>query len=258
MARFDDYATAASCADLTFTDGILEIRLHTDGGPLVWGEVPHRELPELFGLVASDHDVEVVILTGTGDDFCVDIDRASWTPFNISTTAGYDRIYWEGKHLMANLLAIEVPVIGVVNGPARIHAELLVTSDITLAADTAVFQDGAHYWSGSVPGDGVQIVWPRLLGDNRGSYFLMTAQELTASEALDLGVVNEVLAPDELLPRAHEHARRLVQIPRLTRRYTRVALTQPLKEEVTRGLSHGLILESAAIAAATESGYRAP
>lgn len=258
MSRFDDYRDRYTSARLRREDGILEITLTTDGGPLVWGEVPHRELPLLFADVGADHDNEVVILTGTGDVFCVDIDRASWTPFGISTTAGYDRIYWEGKRLLQNLLDIEVPVIGALNGPARIHAELALLSDVTIAADTTVVQDAAHYWSGSVPGDGVHVVWPLLLGPNRGRYFLMTAQELSAQEALRLGVVNEICAPDEVLPRAWELARRLRTIPRLTRRYTRVALTQHLKERLQAELSHGLILESAAIAAATEEGYRDP
>lgn len=259
MVTFDEYRDRFACATLRRDDdGVLEIALHTDGGPLVWGEVPHRELPELFGWVGADHDTEVVVLTGTGDDFCVDIDRRSWTPFNISTTAGYDRIYWEGKRLLSNLLDIEVPVIGAINGPARIHAELLLLSDVTLAADTVVVQDAAHYWSGSVPGDGVHLVWPWLLGPNRGRYFLMTAQELDAQACLDLGVVNEVLPPDRLLDRARELARGLARLPRLTRRYTRVALTQAMKEDMLRGLGHGLMHESAAIAAATEQGFREP
>jgi len=61
-----------------------------------------------------------------------------------------------------------------------------------LAADTALFQDAPHFMSGIVPGDGAHVVWPHLLGPNRGRYFLITGQELNARTAFEYGVVNEV------------------------------------------------------------------
>jgi enoyl-CoA hydratase/carnithine racemase len=92
-------------------------------------------------------------------------------------------------------------MIAAVNGSALIHAELAVLCDIVLAADTTEFQDAPHFPMGLVPGDGVHVVWPLILGPNRGRYFLLTGQKLFASEALDLGVVNEVMPRDKLLPR---------------------------------------------------------
>ena len=53
----------------------------------------------------------------------------------------------------------------------------------------------------------MQVLWPYLLGRNRGSYFLLTGQRLSAPEALRLGVVNEVLPADNVLPRARELAK---------------------------------------------------
>ena len=57
-----------------------------------------------------------------------------------------------------------------------------------------------------------QIVWQELLGPNRGKYFLMTGQKLSAQEALDLGVVNEVVPRDQLMTRAREHAEKLLAL----------------------------------------------
>jgi enoyl-CoA hydratase/carnithine racemase len=101
---------------------------------------------------------------------------------------------------------IEVPVIAAVNGPARIHPEIPVLADIVLASDTALFQDAPHFMSGIVPGDGAHVVWPHVIGANRGRYFLITGQELHAKQALDYGAVSEVLARERLLPRALELA----------------------------------------------------
>ena len=66
---FDQYRASFEHAVLERRDGILEVRLHSDGGPLQWGLGPHRELPELFAAIASDRENRVVILTGTGDAF---------------------------------------------------------------------------------------------------------------------------------------------------------------------------------------------
>lgn len=145
-----------------------------------------------------------------------------------------------------DLLDIDVPMIAAVNGPATVHAELALLCDIVLAAEDTIFQDAPHFSNGLVPGDGVHIIWPLLLGPNRGRYFLLTGQKLSAAEALNLGVVNEVLPRDKLLPRAWELAEILAKQPRLTCRYARVAITQHLKKLFLDGLGYGLILEGMA------------
>jgi enoyl-CoA hydratase/carnithine racemase len=70
-----------------------------------------------------------------------------------------------------NLLNIEVPVISAINGPEWRHSEIPLLCGIMLAADTAEFQDSAHFASDVVPGDGMHIVYPLLLGMNRGRLF---------------------------------------------------------------------------------------
>jgi enoyl-CoA hydratase/carnithine racemase len=115
------------------------------------------------------------------------------------TANAFYRVHWEGRALLMNLLNIEVPVIAAINGPAWRHGELPLLSDIVLAAHTAAFQDSAHFQNGRVPGDGMHIVVPLLLGMNRGRYFLLTGQTLSAQEAKDLGLVAEILPPDRVL-----------------------------------------------------------
>jgi enoyl-CoA hydratase/carnithine racemase len=246
VATLPDYATKYSCARLRREEGILEITLHAQGGSMVWGEVPHRELPDLFYDVSTDPGNRVVIITGAGEDFCPAIDVSGWP--DAHTPSGWSKIYREGKHLLQNLLAIEAPMIGAINGAARAHAELGVLCDVVLADDNAVLQD-THFATDIVPGDGVHIVWPRLLGPNRGRYFLLTGQELSAHEALALGVVSEVVPPRDLRDRAWEIARQLADKAPLTLLHTRAALTQDWKRAILDDLGHGLILEGAALAA---------
>lgn len=247
MSKFADYANKYSMIKMRREDGILEMRFHTDEGPFQWSLIPHAEVEQAFLDIGRDYDNEVVILTGTGDEYCGPLVPEGGHPNRANATPEkYDRIYWEAKHLLSNLLNIEVPVISAINGPATRHAEIPLLSDIVLASDTTYFMDSAHYQGGMVPGDGVHIVFPLIMGANRARYFLLTGQKIQADEAKAIGLVNEVLPQNEVLPRAWELARQIMKQPPLVRRYSRVVLTQDLKERMQGLLGYGLALEGLA------------
>jgi enoyl-CoA hydratase/carnithine racemase len=95
----------------------------------------------------------------------------------------------------------------------------------------------------------MHIIYPLLMGLNRGRYVLLTGQMLTARQAQELSLVNEVLSRQELLPRAWALAEQLAQRPQLVLRYSRVLLTQQLKRQMHDLLGYGLALEGLAVAA---------
>src|SRR6266516_5965554 len=241
MSRLEDYANKYQSVRFERRDGILLMTLHTDGASLRWGFGPHGELPEAFHDVGADRDNRVVILTGTGAEFSGP--RATPGTSSFPARPGWeriDRIHWEGRHLLMRLLEIEVPMISAINGPAWRHSEIPLLCDIVLAADTAQFQDSAHFPNGMVPGDGMHIIYPLLLGWNRGRYFLLTGQVLDAPKALELGLVSELLPRPDLLPRAWALAEQIARLPALLLRYTRVLFTQPLKRQLIDYLGYGL------------------
>jgi len=248
MSKLEDYADRYQTIRFERRNGILQVSLHTDGGPLRWGFLPHGELPEAFAHIGADRDNKVVILTGTGDEFSGPRATPGTSSFpNRPSPDRIDRIHWEGRQLLMRLLEIEVPVISAINGPAWRHSEIPLLCDIVLAADTAQFQDSAHFVSDVVPGDGMHIVMPLLLGMNRGRYFLLTGQTLDARKALELGLVAEVLPPDKLLARAWELAEDLAKRPTLLLRYTRLLLTEKLRREMHDLLGYGLGMEMLAL-----------
>jgi enoyl-CoA hydratase/carnithine racemase len=241
MSRFDTYRNSFPNARLTRSNtGVLEVALHTNGGTLLFNGHTHEQFVDLFHAIGSDPDSRVVILTGSGDAF---METISPEGFDFFTPQGYDKIYREGKKVLMNILDIEVPMVAAVNGPVRLHSEYILLCDIVLATQSTVFQDKPHFDFGIVPGDGVNLLWPEVIGSIRGRHFILTRQELDARTAKEWGAVNEIVPADKLLPRAREIAEGLAKLPPLTTRYTRIALTQKLRRIIDEGVGYGLALE---------------
>ena len=241
MAKFDTYRDAFPNARLTRKDnGVLEVALHTDGGKLVFNGHTHEQFVELFHQIGEDRDTRAVILTGTADAFMDTIDPDG---FDFFTPRGYDKTLREGRKVLSNILDIEVPMITALNGPVLLHSEYALLTDVILATPQTVFQDKPHFDFGIVPGDGVHVLWPHVIGSIRGRYFLLTRQVFDADTAMDYGVVNEIVPADRLLARAHEIADAIAALPPLTSRYTRIALTQRLRRLIDEGTGYGLALE---------------
>jgi enoyl-CoA hydratase/carnithine racemase len=75
---------------------------------------------------------------------------------------------------------LEIPTIGVINGPG-FHTEMLLMCDITICSEDAIIYD-LHYDIGSVPGDGIHSCFQELLGVKRAAYALLTGQTIDAKD----------------------------------------------------------------------------
>jgi len=237
---FDSYRDKYENVRMKREDGILEVALHTRDGPLVFNGYVHEALVRAFRDIGDDRDNHIVILTGTGDEFCAQLSPEG---FDFFTPTGYDKILREGVKILENILDIQVPMIAAINGAATVHSEYALLCDIVIAAEGAYFQDVAHPAFGIVPGDGLHIVWPEVIGEIRGRYFLLSGQKLSAVQAKEYGAVNEIVSREALLPRCWELARHLKKQSPLTLRYTRMALSTRFRRRLQEGLSYGLALE---------------
>lgn len=230
---------------LTQADGVVEATLHSDGGPIVFSQETYQDLVEAFTAIGDDRTTRAVILTGAGDGFITGADLGD--PAVSGTPAGFDEYYWRCRRMQARFLEIEAPIIAALNGPVLLHTELALLSDVVLATESATFKDSGHLPNGIVPGDGANVVWSEVLGPVRAKYFFWTQQTIAAREALALGVVNEVLAPADLLPRARELARQIATLPPLTLRYTRSLLNHRIRRRMQEEVAYGMSLEGATV-----------
>jgi 2-(1,2-epoxy-1,2-dihydrophenyl)acetyl-CoA isomerase len=193
---------------------------------------------------ARSPEVRAVVLTGAGKGFCVGQDLAE--------LRGGDRDVGEllrgrwNRHVLA-LRTLEKPVLAAVNGAAAgAGVSLACACDLRLAAEDASFVP-AFVSVGLVPDSGGSYFVPQLLGYARAFEWMASGRKLGAAEALDWGLVSELVAPEQLLARAHARAGELAALP--TRA---IAMTKRLFARAASGrLEEQLELEAQLQAAAT-------
>ena len=250
LTKFEEYRDRYSDSFVLekTDDGILLMRMHTDGGSVVWPRAYH-DTSNLLADVAGDRDVNIVIYTGTGENFnddwrLTDQERKTSPVHPNGDRLRYvEEMGWYGRNRHNNMLDIDAIMIAAVNGPVSIHSELPFMCDIVLASEDAYFQDGAHFVANFSPGDGVQNVWPRAIGWHRWQYWQLLGQKITAQQAYEWGAVNEVLPKDRVLDRAWEIARYLTRYSPVNLRNTRRTFVQELKRAAVNDLSLGQHME---------------
>lgn len=221
------------------SDGVVLAQAHTLGGSIQLSVENHRALGQLLKTIGADPENELLILTGSGDDFMTAIDPTSFDleRENLQHWA-YEYAYKDGRINVSSLINdLEIPTIGVLNGSGG-HAEVCLMCDITLCAEEAVIFD-PHFNMGSVPADGIHCCFQELLGVKRAAYALITGQQIDAKLALEYGLVNEVLPRDKLLDRAWKLADHIMGRPRVTRRLTTQIVRRPWRRRITDDLDGG-------------------
>jgi enoyl-CoA hydratase/carnithine racemase len=227
-------------------DGVLVVKFHTNGGPLIFTAPDHTEFVDAFYRISQDRANKIVILTGAGGDFIPSIDFSSFG--NVADPEIWSQVHDKGVQILENLANIRVPVLAAIEGRANVHSEYALMANVIVAGEGATFNDLPHFAGGIVPGDGIFTTWSYRAGAGRTEAFLLNPQPLTACTAYEWGVVAEVVPNGKALSRAHELAELYLKAPEVTRRNTRVHFIRPLKERIVREVGYGLSLEGASAA----------
>jgi enoyl-CoA hydratase/carnithine racemase len=237
-AYFNKYENLAFTRD---EHGVLLLRFHTAGGPVIFTGRTHEELPPALEEISLDRDNKALVITGTGDSFMEQIDGPSLG--EIFKPAAWEKTRTEGAKVLQRLLELPMPVVGVANGPAIIHSEYLLVADIHIASERATYADFPHPAFGITAGDGVQVVWEEVAGTARAKWLLWTGERIDAQTALQWGVVSEVVAHDRAVERGIEVARGLAAKPALYCALQKQTLNANLRRRIIQDVPFGMALE---------------
>jgi enoyl-CoA hydratase len=211
----------------------------------------HHELEQIWLDVRADQDVNAIILTGAGRAFCAGGDVKGMAEGTLSGAApkkgkGRGRgpiAASNGRRVIENMLDVEQPIIGAINGDAiGLGATLALLCDITVASEKARFAD-THVKVGIVAGDGGAVIWPLLIGPHRAKEFLMRGNFISGAEAGRIGMVNYAVGPEDVMNKARELARELADGPTWAIRWSKLAVNKWLKQQANLILDASLAYE---------------
>ncbi len=206
-----------------------------------------RELMHAAIACDDDPDVRAVVLTGTGTMFCAGGDLRSFAAAGAAIASRLKELTAYLHAAISRLTRMDAPVVAAVNGVAAgAGFSLAVAADLVIASDAAGFVM-AYTQAGLVPDGSSTFFLPRRIGDRRTRELMLTNRRLSAAEALDWGLVNQVVPAAELLPTATARAATLAAGP--TRAFG--AVKALLNESFEHGLEAQMELEARAIAGAS-------
>jgi enoyl-CoA hydratase len=201
----------------------------------------HGELTQLFRDLQREDDARAVLLIGRGRAFSAGGDFR-WFP-TLDDLAKLEHLRRDAKQMIWDLLDVELPIVAALNGPAvGLGASLALLCDVIFMADTATIAD-PHVRVGIVAGDGGTAIWPLVLGPARAKQFLLTGDPVSAAEALAMGLVNRVVAPEALETDALAFAARLAAGAPLAVRYTKQAVNKLVKDALNTAFDTATALE---------------
>ena len=175
-------------------------------------------LAEALDELAKDGEARAVILTGSGRAFCAGLDLKE-----LGESGGPGASLDGGSDVLKAIERFPGPVIGAINGFAITGGfELALACDVLLASSDARFAD-THARVGIMPGWGLSQKLSRAIGIYRAKEISLTGNFVPAEQAAEWGLVNRVVAPDELLDAARALAQDMLScVPEVLRSYKRV------------------------------------
>ncbi|MFD7557082.1 enoyl-CoA hydratase/isomerase family protein [Streptomyces sp. NPDC059835] len=168
----------------------------------------------LLADASADPAIRAVVVTATGKGFCAGADLRGGAAATDRVAGDVARMIRLGaQRLITAVLDCEKPVLAAVNGTAAgIGAHLALACDLVIAADTARFIE-VFVRRGLVPDGGGAYLLPRLVGPQKAKELMFFGDALPAADAERLGLINKVVAAQELEATAREWAERLAQGP---------------------------------------------
>ncbi|MEM8767962.1 MAG: enoyl-CoA hydratase/isomerase family protein [Pseudomonadota bacterium] len=203
-----------------------------------------RQIADAFDAADEDGDCRALVLASQGKHFCAganfgsgkddDSGSSDFTEEGFRNTTGI--LYREAARLFAN----KTPIVGAIQGAAIGGGlGLALVPDFRIATADARF--GANFVKlGIHQGFGISVTLPRLIGDQQAARMLLTGRRVSGEEALTLGLVDELVAPEQLRDRALARAAEIAENAPLAVASVRATLRAGLAEAVAEATDHEL------------------
>ena len=178
------------------------------------------ELHDAALVIDADVDIRAVVLTGAGKVFCAGGDLGEFAAAGEGARTLIMKMTGDLHLALSRLARNSAPVIAAVNGTAAgAGFSLLMAADLAVAAESAVMTM-AYTNAGLSPDGSSTYYMPRKIGDRRTRELMLTNRVLSAADALNWGVVNQVVSDEDVAPIAQKLATKLAAGP--TQAYGRV------------------------------------
>lgn len=220
---------------LKFSDGVAAIIVDR---PEVLNAIRYKtmlEVNQALDQIEADDSIRVVVFTGAGDKAFVSGGDISI----MARDAGYIETLTEvpkGQQICTRLENFPKPVIARINGIALGGgSEIALSCDIRIAVESAIF-GLPEIKLGIIPGYGGTQRLPRLVGLGKAKELVLTGDHISAAEALNIGMVNQVVAVEELDEVVNKLAAKLKQRPPVAMHMAKVAMNNGIQADLRTGL----------------------
>ncbi len=223
-------ATATQELLIDQKDGVLTLTLNRPDvlNALTMGMM--KGIRDALKKAATDKTIKVVVLTASGRAFCAGADlgdlkkRQAVKSFSLG-----DELRDHFNPLVAQIRALEKPVIGAINGlAAGAGASIVLSADLKVCAEKATFLN-AFVRVGLVPDSGMTYYLPRFAGYSKALEHMWLAKPVTSEQALQWGWVNKVVPAEAVLAEANAFAAELAKMPPLALALTKRAVNKSLE-----------------------------
>ena len=203
----------------------------------------HGALAKVWRALDDDADVRAIVLTGAGSAFSAGGDLQLLEQMT-EDRALRSAIMAEAAEIVRTMIAVQVPIIAAVNGPAvGLGCSLASMCDVVLIEEHAHFSD-PHVALGLVAADGAVFTWPLLTSVLRAKEYILLGERVPADLAVQLGMANRVVPTGESVKEALALAQRLSDLSPQAVRGTKAILNSALAHVVQQQLASALEQET--------------
>ena len=221
----------------TRKDHIAQLTLNRPEADNVINRQLAQELEDSCSAIMQDDTIYVVVLTGAGDRaFCKGSQQEQLIQAGDTAAASNPEEVSRQYQVASAIAGIDRPVIAAINGDVFGQGlELALSCDVRLASDRARF-GFSHVASGLMPMDGGTQRLPRLVGKGKALELVLTAETISAGEALEIGLVSQVVPQQNLVAEAENLAQAMAAKAPIALRYIKEAVNKGMDLTLEQGL----------------------